>query len=65
MMFCNTLPDREMARTKGVATDLWGRHVNLSDARLTTRPVEAGRRSQGLADQRVRDGDRGGTGRAW
>ena len=29
----NTLPDLEMAKTKGVATFLWGQHVNLADAR--------------------------------
>jgi hypothetical protein len=29
----NTLPDLEMAKTKGVATYLWGQHVNLADAR--------------------------------
>jgi hypothetical protein len=29
----NTLPDLEMAKTKGVATYVWGQHVNLSDAR--------------------------------
>jgi hypothetical protein len=29
----NTLPDREMAPTKGVATYLWGQHVSLADAR--------------------------------
>jgi len=29
----NTLPDLEMAKTKGVATYVWGQPVNLSDAR--------------------------------
>jgi hypothetical protein len=29
----NTLPDLEMAKTKGVATLVWGQHVNLADAR--------------------------------
>jgi hypothetical protein len=29
----NTLPDVEMAKTKGVATYLWGQHVSLNDAR--------------------------------
>jgi uncharacterized caspase-like protein len=29
----NTLPDLEMSPSKGVATMLWGQHVNLDDAR--------------------------------
>jgi uncharacterized caspase-like protein len=29
----NSLPDLEMARTRGVATYVWGQHVNLADAR--------------------------------
>ena len=29
----NTLPDLEMAKTKGMATFVWGQHVNLEDAR--------------------------------
>ena len=29
----NTLPDLEMAKTKGVATFVWGQHVSLEDAR--------------------------------
>lgn len=29
----NTVPDREMSPSKGVATMLWGQHMNLEDAR--------------------------------
>ena len=56
----NTLPDLEMAKTKGVATFVWGQHVSLEDcAALRARPGETARLAQDLAGERVHHRDRG------